>query len=155
MFLGKKKDANAAWQSAGSETRRYPRMGIHTIVEVKTETAKVNCRLCDLSLGGLSFQSPWIFQPNDVLTIVLPPPEGVGGRSRTRLGATAVEARVCRSVRTMKPEGWQVGVRFANTSPDADALIRLWFMAFGEAAENLRAARAEEGKKAKPKEPGS
>jgi hypothetical protein len=136
MFLGKKKDANQAWGAAGKEARTHPRMGIKTIIEVKTETAKVNCRLCDLSLGGLSFQSPWLFQPNDPITLVIPAPEGVGQRARTRLGPTPVEARVCRVVRTMKPEGWQVGVRFISPSPDADALIRLWFMAFGESAES-------------------
>jgi hypothetical protein len=139
MFFGKKKDASEAWsRAAGTDARQFPRLGIKTIVDIQTLGKEAHCRLHDLSLGGLAFIAPWEMTPSDPVLIVLPPPEG-GGRKRPE--PAKIEARVCRAVRSVKHDGWQVGVRFTQVDERARALIRQWFETFGEDAERGAARR--------------
>ncbi len=139
MFFGRKKDESREWAAAtGSEQRAFPRMGLKTIVGVRVFGREANCRLRDLSLGGLAFIAPWEVTPGDPITISFPGPDGL---PRMRRQEVASEGRVCRCVRSEKYDGWQVGVRFIEIPPDGKRLIRLWFETFGESPDGKKDAR--------------
>lgn len=130
MFFGKKRDASQAWsKTSGEESRRFPRLGIKTIVDVEVLGKSAHCRLMDVSLGGLAFVAPWEIGRDVALHVSVPPPEGLGLK---KLAPAALEGVVCHCERDMKRDGWQVGVRFAEVAPAAQELIELWFQSFGE-----------------------
>jgi hypothetical protein len=139
VFLGKKKDESKEWAKAGSDDRQFPRMGLKTIVGVRVLSKEANCKLRDISLGGLAFISPWQLAAGDPISIVLPPPDM--GPHEVRRFEEKIEGRVCRCVPSQKYGGWQVGVRFREVTPEARALIRAWFEAFGESPDRAGAQR--------------
>jgi hypothetical protein len=138
MFFGKKKDAAEAWKSQGkgSELRTHPRMALKTLVTVRALGREAHCKLHDLSLGGLALIAPWELTANDPVSLILDPPAGV---PKAPKDAAYIDARVCRTIPSPKyPGSFQVGVRFVNPRPDAQAVIKCWFDTFGESSSLQR-----------------
>ncbi len=135
MFFGKKKEPASAWTGEGREKRVHPRLSLKTLITVRTRTMReAHCKLQDLSLGGLAFLSPFACAPQDLLTVTIPPPEGV--IRRTPPSPVIVEARVCRVVPSPKVEGsFRIGVKFLDPRPEVLDIVKLWFDSFGEAPD--------------------
>ena len=140
MFLGKKKDAET-WkkQGGGAELRGHPRMTIKTLVAVRAHRRReTNCKLVDISLGGLGLLAPWQLEIGEQVSLSLPPPPVP---KAPKLPAY-IDARICRVVPSAKEPGvFQTGVRFEEMSEEAERVVRLWFDFFGESAEKRQARR--------------
>jgi len=140
MFLGKKKDAGA-WkvQGNGAELRGHPRMAIKTLVAVRANRRKeANCRLQDISIGGLGLIAPWSLAIGESVSLTLGAPP-VPKAPKT---PAFIDARVCRVVpSTKEPGSFQTGVRFESLTEEADVIVRLWFDFFGETIEKKPARR--------------
>jgi hypothetical protein len=135
MFFGKKKDATESWkqQGKGEELRTHPRMGLKTIVTARARGREAHCKLHDLSLGGLAFIAPWSLDQNDPVSLTLDPPQGM---PKAPKHSAFIDARVCRTIPSPKyPGSFQIGVKFLNPSPEAQEVIRCWFLSFGEMPE--------------------
>jgi c-di-GMP-binding flagellar brake protein YcgR len=134
MFLGKKKDADT-WKEkgGGSELRTHPRMPIKTLVALRTRGRKeANCKLTDISLGGLGLTAPWPLTIGDAVSLTLPPPHV----PKAPKDPVFIDARVCRVIPSKKSPGeYLTGLHFEEMSEEAERVVRLWFDFFGEPPE--------------------
>ena len=103
MFLGRKKDAEA-WKAkgGGAELRGHPRMSIKALVAVRAHKRKeTNCKLVDLSLGGLALNIPYSLGIGDEVSLTLGPPPV----PKAPKDPAYIDARVCRVVPSQKEQG--------------------------------------------------
>ncbi|MBM4018994.1 MAG: PilZ domain-containing protein [Planctomycetes bacterium] len=138
----------SSWNQ-GRERRRYGRFPARLPVAMRrdaagnrgrtTEPPQQHLRLRDFSLGGMRAQSAVPLTPNEHLTIRLPPH---GKHPQVELTGRVVHCR-------RQEEGYQVGIEFCQTRPEATAspwhrIFRLFSMALDPALSDRPMERAGE-----------
>lgn len=103
----------------GAERRAAPRKTLRANAELLVNGQRVAVRTLDISSSGMGIAAPINPRVNQILSMLLAPPDAPRGTTRVEVAVTVVHSILRRA------DGeFNVGLRFAQLSPGASDLVK-------------------------------